>query len=267
MRKFCGLSLLFALMVMGCGRPPTTATTDDVTTSVVATKTPTSVSDSFLITPATSNAIGVIDWVNFIKFNDITYVAGDNPGRTLTEADLGPEFAKVRSKLADTVGDPSYRSQNSDAAFLEAGTPVFAIKGYAPNVMLAAHLQDRLVLYQADTNPAAKRGGDLLDLDGKVTFISINSMQDGTTEQGTIKDPDRVAKLVRLILQAPVSQTPIVQLGDGPGFVIAFHLINGLVLTRVYGTGSGELQRGIMLPQAFADEVVLAIGTHRTPVP
>ncbi len=201
MGKRYGLPLLFALLVTGCGRPSTTAT-NDATTGVAATKTPTSVTDSFSFTPATSNAATIIDWVNFVKFNDIMYVDGGNPGRTLAEADLGPEFAKVRQKLAGTVGDPTYRSQNGDAAFLEAGTPVFAIKGFAPSTMLAAHLQDHLVLYQVDTNPKAKHGSDLLDLADKVSFIGINSIQDGTTEEGTIKDPARVTRLVTLILQA-----------------------------------------------------------------
>ena len=82
---------------------------------------------------------GVIDWVDFIRFGGITYVvAPTKPGRMLTANDLGPVFATVRLKLDGNVQDPAYQSKDGDAAFLDAGTKIYTMKGYRPTFRLAA---------------------------------------------------------------------------------------------------------------------------------
>src|SRR6476661_3791764 len=71
----------------------------------------------------------VIDWVNFIRFGGITYLAvPTRPGRSLTERDFGPVFATVTFKLEGNVQDPGYQSRDGDAAFLNAGTKISTVK-------------------------------------------------------------------------------------------------------------------------------------------
>jgi len=41
----------------------------------------------------------VIDWVNFVRFGGITYLASFDTGRELQLADLGTRFATVRFRL------------------------------------------------------------------------------------------------------------------------------------------------------------------------
>ncbi len=209
-------------------------------------------------TPGTSSV--QIDWVNFIKFKGITYMATVNQGRPLTASDFGSEFAKVSFKVSGNVNSPGYQSKDGDAAFLDAGTPVYMVKGYKPTFRLAAYdtnHNNSIVLFEADTNPRAKKGVDLLDIGGKVLYIGVNSEQDGTTEIAAIMDQKRVAALVTLVLNASVDQNS--QQQDNTRYFIAFHLNDNTTVTRQFGLHSGELSRGILLPKAFGDAIEQAL--------
>src|SRR5579872_4495796 len=204
--------------------------------------------------PATN---AVIDWVNFVRFGGITYVAVDTrPGRPLAKSDLGPVFATVKFKLDGNVHDPGYQTKDGDAAFLDAGSKVYTVKGYSPTFRLAAQQDNGLTLYEADTNPQARKGGDLLDIEGKVRYIGIVSEQDGITELGAIKDRGQVARLVDEILQAPVDQK---RQGGDRRYFLAFHLLDGTVVERAYWPDTGILARGILLPAAFEQAIKAAL--------
>ena len=47
------------------------------------------------------------------------------------------------------------------------------VKGYSPEFRLGTLEDGKPTLYEADTNPFAETGGDLLDIRGKVTAIVI----------------------------------------------------------------------------------------------
>ena len=199
-----------------------------------------------------------IDWVNFIRFGGITYLASTlHSGRPLQASDLGPQFASVKFKLEDHVQDPHYQTRDGDAAFLDAGTRIYAVKGYKPTFRLTAYVNHNVLLFDADTNPKAKIGADLLDIGGKVNYIGVNSNQDGTTELAAIKNPKQVAQLVAMVLSAPVDQTHVSQ--GGLQYFLAFHLKDGTVVIRAYWLNSGELARGILLPKAFGSVVAQAL--------
>ncbi len=192
----------------------------------------------------------VIDWVNFIKLDGISYLGERyKGGRDLVDEDLGPEFTRVTFKVADNVCDSSYKSKHGDAAFLEPGTPVYTVKGYKAEFLLAARLDGRLIKYVVDSNPSASKGSDLLDIGGKVRYIGVNSEKDSTTELASIKDPGKIESLVGMVLEAPVDQDRRDR--DGPRYFIAFHLDDGTAVARSYWTESGLLSRGISLPQEF----------------
>lgn len=119
-----------------------------------------------------------IDWLNFVQFHGIRYDIPTIPvGRTPTEDDLGPTFATVRFNVADNVDDPHYQLQDGDAAYLAAGTPVYSVKGYATTFRLAAQWAGQLSFYEANANPHATTGGDLLDVAGKVSSIGLKTIQ------------------------------------------------------------------------------------------
>jgi len=188
-----------------------------------------------------------IDWVNFIKFNDITYLRKVTTTDFFQEEDL-VYFDKVRFKLADNVNQPSYGSKNGDAAYLEEGTPIYSIKGYSPDFRLIANTGTKILLYEADTNPHAEKGADLLDIGGKVEYIDINA-SDGKTNLASIKEESLVSSLVEMVLNAPVDQT--FRSSGGSQLFIVFHLTDGTVVKRSFWPDDGELSRGIMVPEEF----------------
>ena len=180
-----------------------------------------------------------IDWTTFIQFNNITYLAAPLPDSiTITPEQLVP-YDTVRFRLAENVNDPYFRTKNGDAAFLQKGTPVFSIKGFSPLFCLWAGG----ILFEADTNPKAKKGADLLDIGGKVDYIETNM-----AVRNTIRNPEQVAYLVDMILNASVNQK--VQPGERQIF-IRFHLKDGTTVSRSFWPTQGQLHRGIMLPEEF----------------
>ena len=198
----------------------------------------------------------IVDWIHFIKFGGITYQANGyfsgtvtvDGERDLSVEDLGPEFYRVAFRLKGYVGR-IHLSQNGDAAYLDPGTPVYTVNGYAPEFRLATINDGKVTLFQADTNPAAKVGADLLDIRGRVASISIHGHQSGIPELASIGDPELVEWMVDMALAAPVDQDRRDR--EGEWYYLAFHLEDGTAAVRNFFLESGELARGIMTHASF----------------
>ena len=174
----------------------------------------------------------VIDWVPLIQFGGIHYLArwrlaghatreGD---RDLTVEDLGREFYRIAFRGDGYVGG-HYRYQDGDSTYLDPGTPVYSVKGYAPEFRLATLEEGRVTLFEADTNPLATTGEDLLDIRGKVTAIDILSEEDAKTVLGTIDGERPVDRFAELVLESPVDQEWWDH--DGPRYFLGFWLADG----------------------------------------
>jgi hypothetical protein len=196
------------------------------------------------------------DWVNFVRFGGITYLAMNVDRVTPLEPDdLGPEFAKVAFKYAGNVFDPFYSSKNGkvgDAGFLDADLPMFTVKGYKPEFMLAAHFDGQLVPYVANTSPNAKTGSDLMDIGDKVESTGVTDTAKNLLV--TVTKPAEIKAVVESILSAPVNQE-IRRVGDPAVFLIISHLKDGMSLTRAYFPESGELSSGIFVSDEFQDTI------------
>ena len=95
----------------------------------------------------TSTCTTQIDWVNFIELGSTQYVAGPQSPTVLQESDLGPVYAHVKFKVSGNVCDPNYRLKDGDAAFLDAGTPIYRVNGQPPAAQLAARFNGQIVVY------------------------------------------------------------------------------------------------------------------------
>lgn len=209
--------------------------------------------------PIVNKPTVMINWVDFIKLNGITYHAvRPGSGRSLDKADLGPEFAKAQFKVSENVHEPGYQTKDGDTAFLDRDTPIYTVQGYAPEFRLAATRDGELVMYEADTNPNAKLGSDLLDLRDKIQSIGIVSTDDGTTELAAITDTQQVSTLVEQILSAPVDQNREPVDDAGQSYFLEFRFKDGTSSSHMYWLGSGELVRGIFLPAEFTQSIQAA---------
>lgn len=117
----------------------------------------------------------VVDWVDFMIINQITYVRNSDETVVIKPEQVGNKVGEVTYTLSGHACS-DHVSQNGDAAFLPIGTEVRELKGY--------HSQFRVVaggkIYQVNENPNASTLGDLLDIEGKVQKVSLESGIDGS---------------------------------------------------------------------------------------
>jgi hypothetical protein len=206
-----------------------------------------------------------IDYVDFVQLGGIQYVnAVTKPSRPLEPADLGAQYGTVKVQLEGS-SNPNHRLQDGDAAFLAPGTALFRLKLYRPTFRLAARSGNQLVLYEADSNPKAKVGADLVNIAGQVDYIAINSSVDSVTKVAQIRDPATVARLAMEVEWAPVDQAT--SSGGAMDYFLDFHLVDGTDLTRAYWLRTGELWRGIRLPANFGKAVLAAVAAAPPVIP
>lgn len=205
-------------------------------------------------------AATVIDWVDFIQFNGVSYLRlPEQASSSLDAGDLGDPFTEVLFTLSGVVTDPGYRPNDGDAAFLEVGTIVYRLSDYAISFRLAVRQDGGVRVYEADTNAAATRGRDLLDIAGNVRSIEIRGGADSQTTLALIDSPDQVSRLVELVLESPVEESTV---SNTRSYLVAFQLIDGSEVVRRHWPDSGELQRGMFLPREFTEAAEQAIASR-----
>lgn len=191
--------------------------------------------------------------LDFVTFDGIDYIRwAEEPGRALGPGDLGIEFATVECSFGeDRRGCPYGR--DAAAAFMPAGTRMYAVRGYRTEFRLGAVWRDRVFLYQAWRNPRAKVGGDLYDIAGRVSAIEV---QRGEWAPASRRRSVRVSgaadaeALLRMVLQGEM-RAPRPHAAGEPRYWLTFWLADGTTLGRPYFADTGELMGGLALPAAF----------------
>jgi hypothetical protein len=200
--------------------------------------------------PAAASASTILD---YITFDGIDYIRRpEEPGRALTRDDLAMEFATVECSFGEDLRGCPFGVDGS-AAFLPAGTRVYAVRGHDTSFRLAAVWQDRVFLYQAWRNPRAKVGGDLWPIAGKVRAIGVQRGEPAAGLPRTpaaITAPQDVETLVAMIVRAPMRRPRAHAFGD-PRYWLTFWLTDGTTLERVYFPVAGELLGGVVVPAEF----------------
>ena len=210
-------------------------------------------------------------WVPLMQFGGIQYVRkwnstreGNLPDdRDLAVEDLGPELYRVAYRGSGYAG-PFYRYQDGDSTHLNPGTQVFEVKGYSPQFRLGTLEEGRPTLYEADTNPSAKTGEDLLDIRGKVTAIDVLNDDNEMTILGTMDDKKAVERFVEMALEAPVDQQN--RGHDGPRYFLGIRLVDGTSVVRAFWLETEEISRGIMTDPVVTLSVWREIPDEHRPV-
>ena len=205
-----------------------------------------------LVAAAPARAQGMLD---FVTFDEIDYVRwADEPGRPLTSRDLGVEFGVVGCSFSEDRRGCPYGT-DAAAAFMPAGTRMFALKGHSTDFRLAAVWRDTILLYQAWRNPKAMTGGQLYDIAGKVDAIEAQRGEPTSAAPETrvrITGPQDAAALVDMIVRAPVRPPQAHAFGE-PRYWLTFWLTDGTTLGRPYFVDTRELMGGVALPERFTE--------------
>lgn len=201
----------------------------------------------------------VIDWVDFIKIDGITYESiYSGLGRELTEDDLDREYSRIKFNVSKNVFKTGYKIKDGDAAYLDKDTVIYSLKGYDPTFRLAAKRENRLILFEAYQNPEAKTGADYLDIKDKVESIGINSDQDGVTELARIKNAKAVERLVDILLSSKIETSSIHR--EGERCLLVFYLNDGTTVERMFWYDINLLQSDIRVTDEFAAMIKTAMG-------
>jgi hypothetical protein len=201
--------------------------------------------------PGTAGASTPLD---FVSFDGIDYIRwAEEPGRALTPADLGVEFATVGCSISEDVRGCPY-GVDAGAAFMPAGTRMYAVRGYATEFRLAAVWRDRVFLYQAWRNPRAKVGGDLFGIAGKVRAIGVQRGDEptraGARSPVSIRSPRDVEALVDMIVHGTMQRPTAHPVGE-TRYWLTIWLSDGTTLGRPYFAETSELMGGVVVPGEF----------------
>jgi hypothetical protein len=151
---------------------------------------------------------------------------------------------------------------DAGAAFLPAGTLIYAVRGHATEFRLAAVMRDRVFLYQVWRNPRARVGGDLYRLTGKVRRIEIlrgQPMSGASRSPATIAAPPDVEALVEMLVRSPVERPQAHAFGE-PRYWLTFWLTDGTTLERAFYVDTRELMGGVILPVEFRTRLERTLG-------
>jgi hypothetical protein len=201
--------------------------------------------------------------LDFVTLDGIDYIRwADEPGRALTAADLGGEFATIACSVGEDSRTCSY-GMDAAAAFMPAGSRVYAVRGYATEFRLAVTWRDRIFLYQAWRNPRARVGAHLYPLEGKVVAVDVEI---GAATPPSPRRPSRIGAeadvrtLVELVLRGAVRPARAPAAGE-PRYWLTFWLADGTTLDRPYDPSTGEVMGGVTVPAEFRQ--ILARYTDR----
>jgi hypothetical protein len=191
--------------------------------------------------------------LDFVTFDGVDYIRwAEEPGRALTRGDLGIEFATVECSYGEDRQACAF-GRDAAAAYMPAGTRMFAVRGYRTDFRLAAVVRDRIFLYQVWRNPRAKAGADFYDITGRVRTIDVQrghaTPVPPPSTPVTISAADAEA-LVAMLLRGTMRPPRAHAFGE-PRYWLTFWLTDGTTLGRPYFTETSELMDGLIVPAEF----------------
>lgn len=199
---------------------------------------------------APAGAQTILDYFTFDGIDYIRWI--EEPGRALGRDDIGAEFATVECSFGEDQRSCPF-GRDASAAFMPAGTRVYAVAGFRTDFRLAAVRGDRVFLYQAWRNPRARVGAQLFDIAGRVRAIEVQRGERTPASAGSptrVTDASDVEALVRMITSAPMRKPRAPSFGE-PRVWLTFWLTDGTTLGRPYFVDAGELMGGVVVPDEF----------------
>ena len=196
---------------------------------------------------------GASNILDYVTFDGVDYIRWPwEPGRSLTRTDLGIEFATIECSLGEDLRGCPY-GVDASAAFMPAGTKMYAVRGYATEFRLAAVWKDHVFLYQVWRNPRAKVGGDLYDIKNRVRAIEVRRGEPPSVPAASpveITAPGDVRALVDMVVRGAMRR-PLAHPVDEPRYWLTFWLADGTTLGRPYFVDTSELLGGVVLSREF----------------
>ncbi|PID24925.1 hypothetical protein [Sporosarcina sp. P7] len=192
--------------------------------------------------PSPQNTI--IDWVDFVKWNDATYEANYEMNELEKDWETTGEVGEVKYMLDGHAGT-NHQTKNGDAAYLQKGTKLFAMKGYDPAFRIIADGK----VYEVSESDKAETVGDFLDIKGKVQRVILQSEQD-LSFIGEFTD-EHAEQLIEELLVMPYE--PERRATEGKRVFFGIELVDGSLTRSVYWPETGYINYGGVASQEIKD--------------
>ncbi|WP_256757563.1 hypothetical protein [Cohnella sp. WQ 127256] len=203
----------------------------------------------------TEPCMEILEWVDFLMINNIKYYHNYDGTKAVAEEILGDKVGSV-SYMLNEHACTDHVVKNGDAAFLPIGTVIYALQGYKSDFRVVANNK----IYEVKDNPNAATMGELLDIDGRVEKVSLESAYDGSpigdfSEEASIAFIQELLPLPYVGFDAVYMKTK-----HESGIFLRVHLQDGTSFRMVYypkangftagGFGTEKLKELIMAQRA-----------------
>ncbi|MFC5530652.1 hypothetical protein [Cohnella yongneupensis] len=202
-----------------------------------------------------------IEWEDALKLNDISYYRyydNNENTATVTDSQLGEKIGKIRYAFNNNSCS-NYKLKNGEAFYLAKGTPIYELRGYKSNFRVVA---DHAV-YEVGKNPHARTLGDLWDIQGRVTRVTLQSgIDDSPLGEFT---PTATSSLIDQLL--PLSYVgfeavyPKIKQHPTGGVLLRIHLQDGTSFRADYHSKANAFLDGAFATEAI-QELILTEQSH-----
>ncbi|WP_153731668.1 hypothetical protein [Sporosarcina obsidiansis] len=177
----------------------------------------------------------IIDWVEFVKWNDTTYTANYETNELNKDWETGEVLGEVKYMLDGHAGT-NHKSKNGDAAYLPKGTKLYEIKGYDPAFRILA---DGRVFEVSDAG-SAETFGDFLDIRRKVKRVILQSEED-LSFVGEFSE-EHAKEFINELLVLPYQDDH--DLAEGKRVFFGIELEDGSMTRSLYWPDTGYINYG-----------------------
>jgi hypothetical protein len=195
-------------------------------------------------------------YTDVLTLDGVVYARRDwNDDKRYLERDwVGPAIATVERQDTAATGCRTDLVDRS-ASVIPAGTKIQELKGYAPAFRVAVRMPDRhRYLYEAIWSEKAKTGADLLDIRDRVASItwadSTDCPENAVCDVAAFPtdDPDVIARVVDLVLDAPVGSVTFRIDGDWSRGISLLFGLKDASTAYIYFPATGSSQSGTQVP-------------------
>lgn len=196
-----------------------------------------------------------ISWEDFIGINGMTYINHFNYTGQDLDIELGEVYGTIELYLYSDREPPlDYMSVNGVSPRHSVGTEVYTITGYNPEFRIAVKDLSGILIYEADNNPNAESVENMLDIRNKVSYISLNTEEDGVTPIYELHDVDKVNSIVESLLDS--SLVNHVDGRTGSRYFIEFHLHDETSVIRCFWYENDLIQGGIEIDHMLTEYII-----------
>lgn len=189
-------------------------------------------------------AMSIIDWIDFVQWNDTNYTANYEANELKEQWVTGKELGETTYMLDGHAG-MNHKAKNGDAAYLPIGTKLYEMEGYDPVFRIVADEK----IYEVQEPGHAAVLGDFLDIRGKVKRVILQSEED-LSPVGEFSS-EHTEEFVEELLSLPYE--PRHELREGSRVFFGIELQDGTMTRSLYWPDTGELNYGSQVSERMAE--------------